>query len=450
MGKDCGDTNQMNILGFSTFAVDDVKGGGQYVVYHLYNELSKFFNITLLSVVEFGKSFKEVTFNKRFRNIIVPQSMEQAKKMALIEQELKMPVFDIIQAKYLELNKDFIEEARKLVTNSQVLMFEHPYLINIIDFIEFDSLSIPIVYHAHNNEFLLKGSRLSPEILNHVKEIEMKACTEADIIFTVSEHEANTIKNMYAVTANKTKIIPHGVNVDEIPSFIKRTKIDPVKPKEILFIGSWHPPNLEALLFIIDELAPKDSKVNYTVIGSVKDYFLLEFPDKRLPQNVNLKGIVSEEQKWEIYKKSDIAINPMFSGAGMNVKVLEYMAAGIPFVSTPFGVRGIKVSSDTPLHEGKDFIEGIKNLLKSQDVRITMIKENRKIIEELYSWEKIANTVKENSQFIYDYKNVSTGLIDSVSHDLLKMGIDEDSELIDKFSFELNGILGQDTVDHHD
>jgi glycosyltransferase involved in cell wall biosynthesis len=450
MEKGCGGAHQVNILGFSTFAIDDIRGGGQHVVYHLYKELSKVYNITLLSVVEYGKPYKEVSINNRLRNIIVPQSLEQAKKMASMEQEAKIPLFDIIQAMHLELNEHFIEKAQKLVNDIRLIMFEHPYLINIIDFIKLDKLSIPIVYHAIDTEFNQKKKRLSPELLNYVKEIEERACTEADIIFAVAEYEANTIKDMYSVPENKIEIIPHGINVEDIPFYRNRTKIDTMKHKEVLFIGSWHPPNLEALLFIIDELASKAPWITYTIIGSIKDYFLHDNPERSIPHNVNLKGTVSDEEKWRMYKRCAIAINPMFSGAGINIKNLEYMAVGIPFVSTPLGVRGIKVSPHTPLCEGKDFFEGIKKLLESEDIRRNMTNENRKIIEDLYSWVKIAKTYKENLQYFYDYKNVSTNLIDSVSHDLLKMGIDEDSELIDKISFELNDILGQDTADHHD
>ena len=37
----------------------------------------------------------------------------------------------------------------------------------------------------------------------------------------------------------------------------------------------------------------------------------------------------------------DLAINPVTTGSGTNLKMLDYMAAGVPVLSTPHGARGL-------------------------------------------------------------------------------------------------------------
>jgi hypothetical protein len=42
----------------------------------------------------------------------------------------------------------------------------------------------------------------------------------------------------------------------------------------------------------------------------------------------------------EIYQAADIAVNPILTGSGTNVKTIECLGAGLDLVSTEFGIRG--------------------------------------------------------------------------------------------------------------
>jgi len=41
-----------------------------------------------------------------------------------------------------------------------------------------------------------------------------------------------------------------------------------------------------------------------------------------------------------LYAAADIAVNPVAYGSGSSVKIAEYLAAGLPIVTTPVGARG--------------------------------------------------------------------------------------------------------------
>lgn len=43
---------------------------------------------------------------------------------------------------------------------------------------------------------------------------------------------------------------------------------------------------------------------------------------------------------------ADVALNPVVRGSGSNVKIFEYVAAGLPVISTAFGVRGTEFAPD--------------------------------------------------------------------------------------------------------
>ena len=61
-----------------------------------------------------------------------------------------------------------------------------------------------------------------------------------------------------------------------------------------------------------------------------------------LPPNVVLAGVVTNVAKRTLLQSADLALNPMRTGSGTNLKIVEYFAAGIPVVSTPFGARGLE------------------------------------------------------------------------------------------------------------
>lgn len=47
------------------------------------------------------------------------------------------------------------------------------------------------------------------------------------------------------------------------------------------------------------------------------------------------------------FAAADIGLNPITRGSGSNVKLFEYLAALLPVVSTPFGVRGTNLEAET-------------------------------------------------------------------------------------------------------
>jgi glycosyltransferase involved in cell wall biosynthesis len=60
-----------------------------------------------------------------------------------------------------------------------------------------------------------------------------------------------------------------------------------------------------------------------------------------LPANVKIMGEVNGETLADIYRAADFGFNPMTMGSGTNIKMLDFMAAGLTIVTTPTGARGL-------------------------------------------------------------------------------------------------------------
>ena len=81
--------------------------------------------------------------------------------------------------------------------------------------------------------------------------------------------------------------------------------------------------------------------------GAVRDG---RHPRRRLPRprgarQRRVHRQVIERVKRTLLAAADVALNPVLHGSGTNLKVIEYLASGVPVVSTAFGVRGLDVGN---------------------------------------------------------------------------------------------------------
>ena len=104
-------------------------------------------------------------------------------------------------------------------------------------------------------------------------------------------------------------------------------------------MGSLYGPNEEAARFIVDTLAPALPGVTFAICGGVGAAFHASV----VPRISDVTLQLVEAHKAAGYlEATDVAINPMFSGSGTNIKMFDFMAAGLPIVTTAIGARGIR------------------------------------------------------------------------------------------------------------
>lgn len=387
------------ILVLSTYSCYPPRGGGQHRLYNLYSLLMRSFDVTMCSIIEVNKPYQNLLLENGLRQICVPQAREHAEAQWEVERHTELNLYDVCMIDLIEMSKDYVQKAKNLIDESDIIIFSHPYLFGLSKYVEKNKL---IVYESHNIEYLLKKDYIQNHVLlKRIMEIEKEACIKSDIIFTTSEEDKIGLIDIYSAYAEKIFVAPNGVDINKI-QFINEDEKTRTKSlagllnhPTILFVGSWHPPNLEALEFIVDNLANKIDDCIILVVGSVRDYYLQKH--KTLPKNVMAFGTVDEEEKYEIYKLADIAVNPMFSGSGTNLKMLDYMSAGIPAISTEIGARGLRAadSKHVLICASDQIHEKIRDLLGNKDLRDKLRRSGRVHVEESYSWEKIAKNVEK-------------------------------------------------------
>ena len=383
-----------NIVLVNTYSMEPTISGGRIRIKELFSELSKNYKITIINLVMPKDNEKVNIINKNLIEYNLPLCNKVKENIEKTNKKIKIPIDDIYISN-LENKKKYIKTLKKYCNKNTIIICQHPYMFNYIK-------GVPkkyLIYEAHNNEYLLKKSlfgntkRTSP-YLNQVYKLERNLCKNAKYIISVSEEEKNSLSKIYKINKNKIKIIPNGVNYLEAQQSKSYERENLKKELGIkskgtgIFLGSYHKPNLQALLKII-EMAKKNKGITFFIIGSVI-YNYLETHNEALPKNIIAFGKINDFEKKILIKTSDFAINPMFSGAGSNLKIIEYMASGLPIITTKLGTRGLKPSKIDVLLMNKQTTKIDIQRLKLQDTE-----RNRKYVQNNFDWKNLARQYKE-------------------------------------------------------
>lgn len=359
--------------------------GGPKRIWNLYSNFSQdLFDITYVGIKANLEDGLKYSFNKirdNFKEISCAFPPHYY-LWHLIEQKFfKDTSLDLFI--YLRMHTDWHFKYALNSQNADVIICSHPWSSLCVE----KKNTQFFIYDAHNCEYRLMDRILGKHIfkkfvLKQVKRIEGDACRKSDLILVCSEKEKNDFLDLYGVKENKIIIIPNGALVRER---IGKTRGE---GKAIIFVGAYYKPNIDAARLIIEELAPRLREFKFLIIGTVFDAFKTE----KIPENIKFLGKISEEELNTALMSSDIAINPMFDGSGINIKMLDYMSYGLPIVTTQVGARGIKTNGRQPMivSTPDNFIDNIKMLSNDTLLYKRMSIDGMGLVAERYDWKKIS------------------------------------------------------------
>ncbi len=374
--------------------------GGPKRIWNLYSNFSQdLFSITYVGVKADLKDGRKYRFNKicdNFREIscvFPPHYYFWHAFEKLIFKNTSLDLFP-----YLLMRTDW---QFKYVLNSQnadVIICSHPW----------SSLCVRknsnqfFIYDAHNCEYLLMrqilGERILKDfVLRQVKRIEGDACKKSDLILVCSENEKKDFMDLYGINENKIYIVPNGTVIKPLHILEEKRaakeKLGITGCKIVVFIGAYYKPNIEAAEFIVNNLASTLKEYIFLITGSVKD----AFRDRVLPGNVVFSGMVSEERLDLILRASDIAINPMFNGSGVNIKMLDYLGYGLPVVTSPCGNRGLKTEhmKNIFLASIDEFSGSVRTVMTDTLLYNRLKFEGYQFVREGYDWKAISRNLEK-------------------------------------------------------
>jgi glycosyltransferase involved in cell wall biosynthesis len=385
----------------STFPVFPPINGGQCRIFYLYGYLARYFDVEIVAVTSAYEPPSHKSIAPGLTETRVPKSKDhEAKESLMAKMAGNIPVTDIAMPELIGLTPAYSDALLKASSKADLIIVSHPYLVTVAKEIGFPRL----IYEAQDVEYELKTAILQPnsqvkDLLQLVHKIEQIACSDSQCIICCSELDKLTLAKLYDIDLDKINIIPNGI---DMASVVHTRVYDRLAMKErmglhettmALFIGSWHGPNIEAVERILD-IASHNRLVKFLIAGSVCD----ALSARKRPPNVGLLGVVDEDIKDILLSTADLALNPICSGSGTNIKMIEYMAAGVPVLSTPHGARGLDVSDGIHafIRPIDGFVGAIEEMISLPLDQLDELTEKaRELVCQKYDWALIAKDYKE-------------------------------------------------------
>ncbi len=310
-------------------------GGGGTRTRGLYAAVSEWSPVVFLSFSDDGTLMTR-KFAEAITVITVPKSPDHTADLAHINSQFHISANDIIASRHCATNPFLNGIYRVLRQSARSIVIEHCYMV-----------SLPLawgdrfLYSSQNHEAALKNRLLEwhplkyvllPE-LEHIERLSVE-CSAATIVVS-HEDAASLIKGKD--TSGPVIVVPNGAGTPDTGEAVDRMREnlrDKIGEPAVVFLGSAHMPNIEAAQIIIDRLAPQLKNVQFHLLGSVCKAIT------KFPFNVHLWGVVDDVTKSAVMQSCVLAINPMVSGSGSNVKLADFLGNGLFVVTTEFGKRG--------------------------------------------------------------------------------------------------------------
>ncbi|MFT7599936.1 MAG: glycosyltransferase involved in cell wall biosynthesis [Acidimicrobiales bacterium] len=344
-----------HVLVLSTYPVAPAIGGGQRRILELDRSLTERADVTVLVLSSRTDIDRRRHLAPGLVQIEIARSADQLEAEEAIYQVMKMPVDDLTAGQLARATPAFADELRRQLANTDLVVLSQPFLAQTLP----SDLDIPVVHDSQNAEFKMKrdllpdtaGGRwlleqgIAAETVATERASLLIACTEADLLDIATLDPKRTIDGVVVANGVDTAAMPARTLADigrARAEVLALAGADPDDHRPVaVFIGSWHPPNIEAGRLIL-ELAASRHDWLFVMAGSHTS----EFAADPHPSNVHLIAIFSDGQLWPLLAGADAALNPMVSGGGSNLKLFDYLAVGTPILATATGARGLDHPAD--------------------------------------------------------------------------------------------------------
>lgn len=247
-----------------------------------------------------------------------------------------------------------------------------------------EAAKIPAGYIAVDLEYVREARRMEVDrdpgvSINDLRERERTIIRAARCVGVHSPVEAEILRN--ELDARSVIEIPlplTSIREDSSPGFANRSGL--------LFLGSMHPPNVDAARHLAERLLPhirrRIENIRLSIAGDVRG----GVRDLARTGVIRVPGHVDDLS--ECFDRHRVFVAPVRFGAGLKGKILEAMNHGIPVVTTPIGAEGIGLTHRENAMIAEDdnaFVDHVVELYSDPELWTRIHDASRRFIQERFS-----------------------------------------------------------------
>ncbi|EML0364019.1 glycosyltransferase [Providencia rettgeri] len=363
-----------------------VIGGDKLRIYQLSKELSKYYSVTLVSLCESQLEYQMDLPNDgvfdQVHKVYLP------KWKSILNTFLSLPSKTPLQVAYYK-SKSFNHLIHQLAKNHDVII---PHLIRvagyvtdinkpkIIEMTDAISMNYTRISNTKNNAGL-KGLIYRIE-KNRLLNYERNIAKYFQYSVLVSKYDKNFLFKDNSELYSRTLVCSNGVDLTNLPyNFIPGGY-------KLIFIGNMHSAqNFDAAFWFAKNVMPL--LLSY---GPYEFHIIGKIPEDSARKLRQLNGIIVTGAVDSVARYAEGAVAGICSvrlAAGVQNKILEYMALGIPTITSSIGLEGLEAKKDIDILVSDTSDNYINQIIKlnSDPLFAKNLAENAyKYVQENHSW----------------------------------------------------------------
>ena len=341
---------------FLTPYVPSNRAGGEYFTLQLLIHLSMSFKVDLL-YYKYADDPSYVCPNDNVRVVKEVINSSKLKLRNVLHYPCIHPIFSV------RFSKHVLNTIKQLVNeNKYDLMFlDHSQMALYGEYFP-DMKKILMSHDVMAQRYSRSGNWLSKKLIISGEKRMMKQ--KNLIVFSFSEKDRKIIRETYGIDSKVTHFFLDNCILKAVP-----TKIE----NRIVFFGKWKRiDNFEGLKWFFDNVYDQIEKsIEIDIIGN----WLPDDFKERISKLDNVKYLGFVENPYPLIANSIATVSPLFSGAGVKVKVVESIACGTPVIGTEIAFEGLPEKYSKMMFLAND----PESYLKALSMNMTI--ETRQIIK---------------------------------------------------------------------
>ena len=283
-----------------------------------------------------------------------------------------------------------------------------------IDIIQFDNLEPVLLQGVRLAE--LTGTKLVSEMhyvvrdlakrlgadesrLSEIEGIEKEVGKSINHLICLSGQDKPLLQNYMRISPYALSVIPSGVDCEEI-KYVGSN----IRAKNIIFLGNlYFKPNEDAVRIMRNQVYPEFRKhgFRFTIAGDCPPCL------KRECSASGFKFIGTLPDLNYLFKDATFALAPIEEGTGMRIKFLNYLAAGIPVVTTNIAVAGFGKKECFFIEDDfSKYASRVIDLFQNEKKLKNISQKGSRIIKKYYDWNIIAkHAIKTYKKILSDKTN---------------------------------------------